>query len=108
MAERARLMDRLLKLRLLDTLLGRRQLRRDIRHNACPLTRRLAALHRRGLFRHLHVVAVAGSFGKSTAVAAVRTVMGLQVSALYGPIWVGASSPTALRRPPMSAAATSH
>jgi UDP-N-acetylmuramoyl-tripeptide--D-alanyl-D-alanine ligase len=64
---------------LLRTPLGRSQFIFGVWYRSWPLLSRLATLHRRTLVRNTHVVAVVGSFGKSTTVRAVLTALGGQV-----------------------------
>jgi UDP-N-acetylmuramyl pentapeptide synthase len=58
------------------TPLGRAQLRHGLHHRAFPVLAPLAELHRRTLGRHTRVVAVVGSFGKTTSVRAVAAALG--------------------------------
>lgn len=66
-------------LALLRTPLGRSQFIFGVWYRSWPLLSRLAILHRRTLVRNTHVVAVVGSFGKSTTVRAVSAALGVQV-----------------------------
>jgi UDP-N-acetylmuramoyl-tripeptide--D-alanyl-D-alanine ligase len=60
---------------LLRTPLGRSQFLFGVWHRSWPLLSRLATLHRRTLIRNTRVIAVVGSFGKSTTVRAVLTAL---------------------------------
>ncbi len=64
---------------LLRTPLGRSQFIFGFWHTLWPLVSRLAILHRRTLVRNTRVVAVVGSFGKSTTVRAVSAALGSRV-----------------------------
>ena len=61
---------------LLRTPLGRRQVAVGVCYRAWPLLRRLASLHRRTLARRTRVVAVVGSFGKTTTARATLAALG--------------------------------
>ncbi len=63
----------------LRTPVGRANLTTGIQFEFWPLFWRLAALHRRTLVRKTRVVAVVGSYGKSTTVRAVLTALGLPI-----------------------------
>jgi UDP-N-acetylmuramoyl-tripeptide--D-alanyl-D-alanine ligase len=65
------------KLRLLGSRLGRRRLARDARNAAWPLLRRLARAYRLFPTRPTRVIAVVGSYGKTTTTAAVRAALGI-------------------------------
>lgn len=77
--------DLLRKLSRLSTSLGRDHLWRGARNYFWPQFRVLAGLHRRTLCRRLRVVAVVGSYGKTTTTAAIATALGL------GPVPPGTS-----------------
>jgi len=62
---------------LLRTPAGRMQFLGGLQYRSWPLLSRLAALHRRTLARRTRVVAVVGSFGKSTATRAVACALGV-------------------------------
>jgi UDP-N-acetylmuramyl pentapeptide synthase len=64
---------------LLRTPLGRSQFIFGVWYRSWPLLSRLATLHRRTFIRNTRVVAVVGSFGKSTTVRTVLTALGGQV-----------------------------
>lgn len=64
---------------LLRTPIGRSQFMFGIWNKSWPLLSRLALIYRRTLFRNTRIVAVVGSFGKSTTLRAVLTVLGRQV-----------------------------
>jgi UDP-N-acetylmuramoyl-tripeptide--D-alanyl-D-alanine ligase len=66
-------------LRMTRTALGRRKLRGKIGFAFWPILRHLASLHRATLARRVRVVAVVGSFGKTTTTAAVTAALGLPV-----------------------------
>jgi UDP-N-acetylmuramoyl-tripeptide--D-alanyl-D-alanine ligase len=67
---------------LLRTPVGRRQIRSGIFHALWPVLSRMAGLYRRTLIRNNRVIAVIGSFGKTTATRAV-------ISALRGEPFAG-------------------
>lgn len=64
--------------RLLRAPLGKRRLMAGLRTAAYPILRRLAAAHRRLLIRRTRIVAVVGSFGKSTTARAVAASLGVR------------------------------
>jgi len=68
--------DVLRKLRHLSTSIGRQHLWMGARNYAWPLLRAVAGLYRRTLARRIRVVAVVGSYGKTTTAAAIATVLG--------------------------------
>ena len=61
---------------LLLTPIGRSQFIFSIWHQSWPILSRLARLYRRTLVRNTRVVAVVGSYGKSTTMRAVLTALG--------------------------------
>lgn len=63
---------------LLRTVPGRRRLMSTVAHHAWPILAGPAAAHRRSLARGTRVVAVTGSFGKTTTARAVATALGGQ------------------------------
>jgi UDP-N-acetylmuramyl pentapeptide synthase len=63
--------------KLATTPPGRRRLWRDAKNRLWPLLELLAGLHRRTLARRSRVVAVVGSYGKTTTTAAACTALGL-------------------------------
>lgn len=63
---------------LLQTPLGRSQLVFCVWHKSWPLLSGLAILYRRTLVRNTHIVAVVGSFGKSTTVRSILAALGRQ------------------------------
>jgi UDP-N-acetylmuramoyl-tripeptide--D-alanyl-D-alanine ligase len=65
---------------LLRTGAGRIQIRDGIRYRAWPLLSRLATLHRRTLVRGTRLVAVVGSFGKSTTTRTIAAALGVSLS----------------------------
>jgi hypothetical protein len=73
------MLARMRKLRQLSTSLGRQQFWRGARNHLWPQLRVLAGLHRRTLARRVRVVAIVGSFGKTTTTAAICKVLGLAV-----------------------------
>jgi UDP-N-acetylmuramoyl-tripeptide--D-alanyl-D-alanine ligase len=75
------MLRRLRKLRRLSTPLGRDQLWREARYQLWPQLRPLASAHRRTLARRPRVVAVIGSYGKTTTTAGVCAALGLLVPA---------------------------
>lgn len=62
---------------LLRTPVGRSQLEEGLQHRAWPVYSRLAAIHRRALRGHTRLVAVVGSYGKSTTARAVASTLGV-------------------------------
>lgn len=64
---------------LLRTPLGRSQFKFGIWHRLWPILSRLAYLYRRTVIRKTRIVAVAGSFGKSTTVRTVLKALGGEV-----------------------------
>jgi UDP-N-acetylmuramoyl-tripeptide--D-alanyl-D-alanine ligase len=62
---------------LLRTAKGRRELRSLLRSASWPLLRPLAWLHRRALARRRTVVAVTGTFGKTTTARAIAAALGV-------------------------------
>ena len=62
---------------LFVTAAGRAQLREGFHYRLWPVTSRAAALHRRTLARRTQVVAIVGSFGKSTTMRAVSAALGI-------------------------------
>jgi UDP-N-acetylmuramoyl-tripeptide--D-alanyl-D-alanine ligase len=64
---------------LLRTPVGRIRLRSAVRGKSWPILRRVATLYRRTLVRKTCVVAVVGSFGKSTTMRAVTVALGRKV-----------------------------
>lgn len=62
----------------LSTPLGRFELLHGLYQSAWPLLSRCASLYRRTLARNTRIVAVVGSFGKSTTTRAVHTALGGQ------------------------------
>lgn len=66
-------------LALLRTPAGRRKVRRGFRHRLWPVTARLAGAYRRFVVRRTHVVAIVGSFGKTTTARTVSVALGLPV-----------------------------
>ena len=62
---------------MLATPAGRLQVTDGVAYRAWPLMSRLARLYRRTIARRQRVVAVVGSFGKSTTMRAVALVMGV-------------------------------
>lgn len=67
---------------LFRTPIGRIQLVNSVYQYAWPLLSPLASLYRRTLGRKVRVVAVVGSFGKSTTMRAVATALGVQFNRL--------------------------
>lgn len=65
---------------LLRTPLGRLEIWYVLLHYAWPVTSRLAALYRRLVLRNVPLVAVVGSFGKTTTTRAIRVALGRCVS----------------------------
>ena len=66
---------------MLRTAGGRRQVAGGIRFRLWPLLSRLARLHRRTVVRHTRVIAVTGTFGKSTTARAVATAINAPIHA---------------------------
>src|SRR5688572_14667448 len=56
---------------------GRLEIAEGIRYRAWPVFSRLASLHRSTVARQTKVIAVVGSFGKSTTTSAITTAFGL-------------------------------
>jgi UDP-N-acetylmuramoyl-tripeptide--D-alanyl-D-alanine ligase len=69
--------ERWRRLRHLTTAPGRRHLWRGARKQLWPLLQPVASLYRRSLARRPRVIAVVGSYGKTTTTAAVCTALGL-------------------------------
>ncbi|HEX2529589.1 MAG TPA: Mur ligase family protein [Geminicoccus sp.] len=67
------------KLRHLASAEGRQHLWHGARNHLWPQLRPTAGLHRRTFARHAVVIAVVGSYGKTSTVAAVCTALGLPV-----------------------------
>jgi UDP-N-acetylmuramoyl-tripeptide--D-alanyl-D-alanine ligase len=61
---------------LLRTPVGRRELRQVLLHYLWPVTSRLARLYRSVVLDRVHVVAVTGSYGKTTAARAILAALG--------------------------------
>ena len=74
---------------LLRTPLGRFELLHNFYHTAWPLLSRWAILHRQTLARNVRIIAVVGSFGKSTTTRAVHAALGGQPEAVS--LWNGSS-----------------
>ena len=73
---------------LLRTPIGRSQLTFSIWYQSLPILSRLASLYRRTLVRNTRVVAVVGSFGKTTTKRALLTALGRDVHQRSGSyIW---------------------
>lgn len=73
---------------LLRTPIGRSQLTFSIWYQSWPILSRLASLYRRTLVRNTRVVAVVGSFGKTTTKRALLTALGRDVHQRSGSyIW---------------------
>jgi len=66
-------------LALLGTPIGRSQLRFGLWYRSMPILSRLARLYRSTLVRNTRVVAVVGSFGKTTTTRALLTALGRNV-----------------------------
>jgi UDP-N-acetylmuramoyl-tripeptide--D-alanyl-D-alanine ligase len=73
------MVKQLRKLRHLSTPLGRRHLWLGGKNYLWPQLRPIASVHRRALARRARIVAVVGSYGKTTTTAAVCTALGLPV-----------------------------
>lgn len=65
---------------LLHTPIGRSQFLSGVYYRCWPLLSRAARLYRRTLVRKPRIVAVVGSFGKTTTACAVATALGMQIS----------------------------
>lgn len=63
--------------RMLVTPAGRAQISEGLQYRLWPLSSRLAMLHRRTVARRTRVVAVVGSFGKSTTMRAASAALGI-------------------------------
>jgi UDP-N-acetylmuramoyl-tripeptide--D-alanyl-D-alanine ligase len=73
---------------MLGTPAGRRQISDGVAFRLWPLMSRLARLHRRTVARRTRVVAVVGSFGKSTTTRAVAAALGAPgLKSLTGNAW---------------------
>jgi UDP-N-acetylmuramoylalanine-D-glutamate ligase len=81
------MLRRLRKLRHLSNPLGRRHLWHGATNYLWPQLRRIAAAHRRTLARRPRVVAVVGSYGKTTTAAAVCAALGLPAPAPGGSVY---------------------
>lgn len=64
---------------LLRTPIGRSQFLSGVHYRAWPLLSRIAGLHRRTLVRNTRIVAVVGSFGKTTTARAAAAALGVRV-----------------------------
>jgi len=64
---------------LLRTPAGRIQIREGIRYRSWPLLSRLAKLHRATLANKTHVIAIVGSYGKTTTTYATTVALGLPI-----------------------------
>lgn len=69
---------------LLRTPLGRSRLMRAVRHKSWPLLSQIAKVYRRTLIRNTRVVAVVGSFGKTTTARALTTSLSCRVPPRFG------------------------
>ena len=85
---------------LLRTPVGRLQVRYGIHYRSWPLLSRLAALHRRSLVRGTRVVAIVGTYGKSTTTRAAAAALNAPLRPDYSyNAWSGvALSVLAVRR----------
>jgi len=81
---------------LFVTPAGRAQLREGVHFRLWPVTSRAAELYRRTVARRTRVVAVVGSFGKSTTMRAVAMVLETAPASLLNNAW-GAVSRAVLR-----------
>lgn len=70
---------------LLQTPIGRSRFKSAIRRKSWPLLSRLAILYRRTLIRNTRVVAVVGSFGKTTIARALTAALSARVPPSFGP-----------------------
>jgi UDP-N-acetylmuramyl pentapeptide synthase len=70
---------------LLRTPVGRSHLTFAIRHKSWPVLSRLAAVYRRTLIRNTRVVAVVGSFAKTTTARALTKTLSCRVPTRFGP-----------------------
>ncbi|HET6469919.1 MAG TPA: Mur ligase family protein [Geminicoccaceae bacterium] len=73
--------------RLIVSSLGRRRLYRDALNQLWPLLRPAAELHRRTMASRVRVIAVVGSFGKTTTTAAVAGALGGSADRRRGNAW---------------------
>lgn len=64
---------------LLRTPIGRTQFLSGVYYRAWPILSRIASLHRQMLARKTRIVAVVGSFGKTTTARAIATALGGQI-----------------------------
>jgi UDP-N-acetylmuramyl pentapeptide synthase len=69
---------------LLATSAGREQIRRGLGYRAWPVSSRIAQLHRLTLARRTRVVAIVGSFGKTTTARAIAAVLGQPLQGTLG------------------------
>jgi len=69
---------------LLSTPVGRRKFQQLLWHSTWPVMRQVAGLYRRTLARKCRVVAVVGSFGKTTTSRAVASALGGDIGLLGG------------------------
>ena len=79
---------------------GRDRLRNSLYRRVPRLTQHLAGLHRRTLARKAHLVAVVGSFGKTTATRAIKAALGIDdTRLLFGNTRTGLSASLLRIRP---------
>ena len=69
---------------LMRTPVGRRQLRWSLMSRLWPVSRRAARMYRRTICRKPRLVAVVGSFGKTTTARAVAVALGLSAEGIRG------------------------
>lgn len=69
---------------LMRSSLGRRELMFGLYYGSLPLTGRIAELYRRTMVKKTRVIAVAGSFGKTTTTRATRAALGLSLDPRLG------------------------
>jgi UDP-N-acetylmuramoyl-tripeptide--D-alanyl-D-alanine ligase len=64
--------------------IGRRELRLGLYYSALPFLGRVAEVYRRTIVKSTRVIAVVGSFGKTTTTRAIRTALGLRLDPHLG------------------------
>ena len=70
--------------KLMSSSLGRRDLTFGVYYGALPVIGRVAELYRRTIVKSTRVIAVVGSFGKTTTTRAIRTTLGLPLDPRLG------------------------
>jgi UDP-N-acetylmuramoyl-tripeptide--D-alanyl-D-alanine ligase len=85
---------------LLDARVAYRRRKRKLRLATAPLVARLATVHRRTVARRVRLIAVSGSYGKSTTARAIAATLGISperapIQRNFGPLLHGAMLRTA-------------